>query len=78
MPNPFATRSPERRRRLRALAAVHAEWVSSNLDSAEFDADRAHTKTPSDYNVNYLDVNPPVAAEDDFQLRASAAMGFQP
>lgn len=78
MPNPFATRSPERRRRLRALAAVHADWVSSNLDSAEFDRERAQAKTPSDYNVNYLDVNPPVEAEDQFHERARAVMGLQP
>jgi len=76
VPNPFDSRSPVRRQRLRALADVHADWVAANLDAARFDAERAQAKSPSDYNLHYLDVNPTVAVENDFQLRARAAMGL--
>jgi len=76
MPNPFDGRSPVRRQRLRALADAHAAWVAENLAGARFDAERAHAKSPSDYNLHYLDVNPTVAVETDFQLRARAAMGL--
>jgi len=76
MSNPFNGRSPVRRQRLRVLADVHAAWVAEHLDAARFDAERAQAKSPSDYNLHYLDVNPTVSVENDFQLRARAAMGL--
>lgn len=76
MANPFDGRSPVRRQRLRALAAVHTAWVAEHLPAASFDQARALAKTPSDYNEHYLDVNPAPDAEDDFHLRARAAMGL--
>jgi len=78
MPNPIDGRSPVRRQRLRALADVHAAWVAEHLAAADFDQARALAKSPSDYNEHYLDVNPTVSVENDFQLRARAAMGLQP
>ena len=65
-----------RRAQLRALAALHDEWVGEHLAAARFDPVRARAKTPSDYNLHYLDVNPSAAAEDDFAARAARVMGL--
>ncbi|MGH3858237.1 hypothetical protein [Actinokineospora sp.] len=70
--------SPERRQQLNALAQLHDDWVDEHLPDAEFDAQRARAKTPSDYNQHYLDVNPPTAAADEFFERARALMGLDP
>lgn len=68
--------SPAKRARLAALAALHDQWTTEHLDAADFDAERAAAKDPSDYNLHYLDVDPPVAAEDEFQARARVIMGL--
>lgn len=70
--------SPARVARLNALAEAHGAWVDEHLPAARFDAQRAAAKDPSDYNLHYLDVNPPTAAEDEFQARARAIMGLDP
>lgn len=70
--------SPARVAKLNALAALHSEWVDEHLPAADFDADRAAAKTPSDYNEHYLDVNPTASAEDEFHARARAIMGLDP
>ncbi|MDQ0377948.1 hypothetical protein [Amycolatopsis thermophila] len=70
--------SPEKRRRLNELADWHQEWARRNLDRAEFDRGRARAKSPSDYNLHYLDVNPSADAEDEFQARAREIMGLGP
>jgi hypothetical protein len=75
---PLVPPSPERRRRLNALADLHSRWVDEHLPSASFDAGRARAQTPSDYNLHYLDVNPDVAAEDEFQRQARVIMGLDP
>jgi hypothetical protein len=73
---PLTRPSPERRRRLNALADLHSRWVDEHLAEARFDHDRARATSPSDYNLHYLDVNPPSAAEDAFQAEAREVMGL--
>ncbi|MFJ8815437.1 hypothetical protein [Amycolatopsis thermoflava] len=69
--------SPEMRRRLNELADLHQEWVQRNLARSEFDRGRARAKSPSDYNLHFLDVNPPADAEDEFHARAREIMGLR-
>ncbi|WP_204057368.1 hypothetical protein [Microbispora corallina] len=72
-----ATRpSAERIALLAALADVHAEWEREHLAEAEFHPEGR--KAGSDYQQHYLDVNPPVEAEDEFHRRARQAMGLSP
>lgn len=62
--------------RLQALSDLHDEWVDEHLDGAGFSPEGR--KSPSDYNIHYLDVNPPVEAEDEFFRRARKIMGITP
>lgn len=66
--------SAQRIARLRALAAMHDEWVERHLADADFAPEGR--PTPSDYNLHFLDVNPPSAAEDEFHRRARRIMGL--
>lgn len=78
-PRPVPTPpSPARRARLNALADLHSAWVQGNVADAPFDAARARAKTPSDYNVNYLDVDGEATVEDAFTREARFVMGLDP
>ncbi|WP_262391505.1 hypothetical protein [Nocardiopsis sp. CNR-923] len=65
--------------RLRALSGVHADWVNRNLDaSVEFQPDAPERPEVSDYNLHYLDVNPPADAEQEFHEQARTLFGLDP
>jgi hypothetical protein len=66
--------SAERVARLAALGRLHAEWAAEHRGEAEFMPEGR--PEGSDYNLHYLDVNPPVAAEDEFHQRAKAIFGL--
>jgi hypothetical protein len=56
--------SPERRRRLAAIAAAHHEWTLGQLDRTGVPF---HPREDSDYNLHYLDIEADGQAEDDLQ-----------
>ncbi|MFY7069591.1 hypothetical protein ACOQFV_27350 [Nocardiopsis changdeensis] len=65
--------------RLRALSDLHAEWTAEHLDGeVEFRPDAPERRQVSDYNLHYLDVNPPADAEQEFHARARGIFGLDP
>ena len=62
----------KRKQRLRALAAHHAKWVTSNLDEAGKAFDPTGRRMGSDYNQHHIDVDADGAAEDEFAAFLSA------
>jgi hypothetical protein len=64
------TRTPARLARLAAIAAAHDQMEAAYLPAAAFHPAGRPAKT--DYNLHYLDVNPPAGAEDMFQMLAAA------
>jgi len=60
-----------RQQRLAAIAAAHDEMEAQYLTAAPFHPDGR--PDPSDYNLHYLDVNPPPGAEAAFQMLAEEA-----
>jgi hypothetical protein len=58
-----------RKRRLRALAKAHEEFVTANLDAPFHPEGRLEG---SDYNQHSVDLEAPVDAQDAFRERALA------
>lgn len=67
--------SADRVRRLRELGELHREWVATNADEAGFRPDE-HPIPGSDYNLHHVDLDAPLAAQDDFWRRARRIMGL--
>lgn len=61
--------TPERVRRLNALADLHDRLVAAQVDSAGFDP-TAHPKKGSDYNQHNVDLDGDPAALDAFHAAA--------
>jgi molybdopterin-guanine dinucleotide biosynthesis protein len=57
--------SPERRRRLAAIAAAHHEWALQQLQRD--DVPFRPRGNDSDYNLHHLDIEADGQAEDDLQ-----------
>jgi hypothetical protein len=69
--------SPERRRRLAALARVHHEWTMRHLASSAFHPDK-HPKPGSDYNQHHLDIEATPEQLDELHSEARRVMGIAP
>jgi len=61
------------RAKARASAAWHSHWVGAHLHSVSFD--RSRSRDGSDYNLHYVDVDAPPAAQGELAAgyRAIAA-----
>jgi hypothetical protein len=62
---PLTRPSPERRRRLTAVAEAHHQWTLEQLPRT--DVPFRPRDENSDYNLHHLDVEADGAAEDDLQ-----------
>lgn len=69
--------SDDRLRRLRELAAWHAEWAATWADLAGFHPGE-HPKPSSDYNLHHVDLDAPPEALDEYHRRAREIMGIDP
>jgi hypothetical protein len=70
----MTTPSPERAARLAQAAAAHEQFIRTYLPLAVYDPARAAGHGP-DYNLYYLDLDPPPGAEAMYQALLAGEAG---
>jgi hypothetical protein len=69
------TVSPERRRKLAAIADGHDEWIRAHQAHPMNPAASAERPDGSDYNQHDLDVHPPEGAEEHLHQIIARRLG---